>query len=290
MWCVEYQGPRAIASYIAELLEPFAEAVSLFESTPDSEIFQIQVLVPEPPHLEDIIPLVAETFPDGDLETLRVNPLPAVNWLARNRQEFKPMTIGPFYIYGTSFAEDLTVPVERIPLQIEASTAFGTGRHGTTQGCLEALATLAAQGLEVKHSLDIGTGTGILALGLAALWPQASVWAFDNDPEAVRKAQENAQINKMAERLTIFEDESPTAPIVRQAQPYQLITANILANPLMQMASGIVPLLAPGGKLVLSGILIEQEDAVRTAYEALGLTLDQVIHHAPWTTLVLHHP
>jgi len=214
--------------------------------------------------------------------TTQVEDLMDADWIAMSLSGLPPVRAGRFFVYG---AHDLgKVPDDTVNLRIEAGAAFGTGHHGTTVGCLEAFeAVLVGEGAPAKV-LDVGTGTGVLGIA-AARTGSRHVVGTDIDPPSVRIAAENAEIN--AAELAFVEDGDLSHPEVVGAAPYDLVFANILARPLIELAGPINALLRPGGTAILSGLLRSQEDEVLAAWEPLGFQRAQVIHHDAWSALRL---
>ena len=215
------------------------------------------------------------TLPPFELE-----PIAERDWVAESQRLLPPQTAGRFWIYGSHVTEP--PPRGLIPLQVEASVAFGTGRHETTQGCLIAMTELA-QRRNVETVLDLGTGSGVLAMGAAVLWPAAQIRAVDIDIPSVRVARENAEINGLALHIAFAESDGFSA--VRGS--FDLILANILAEPLIQLAPELVRHLAPGGVVILSGLLTKQSREVTEAYGAAGLRLVEARTYGDWDTLRL---
>jgi ribosomal protein L11 methyltransferase len=183
------------------------------------------------------------------------------------------------------------VPPGTIPFEIDASLAFGTGQHATTSGCLEALDKLERDGNRFANVADIGTGTGLLAFAALALWPEAKCIASDIDPVAVEVAQDNAAINRVklghgSGQLLLAVADGLNSPLLSARAPFDLIVANILAGPLIELARDFAGSLAPGGTVMLAGLLDTQSDAVVSAYEALGLKLRER-GTGEWPVLVL---
>jgi ribosomal protein L11 methyltransferase len=212
-------------------------------------------------------------------QTPAAQEVAARNWLAESYRGFPAFAVGPFFIHGSH--EKGPFPEDKIVLRIDAATAFGSGEHGTTKGCLLALARLAEQGMTPARILDLGTGSGILAIAAAKLWPQAAVLASDNDAEAVRVARHHAETNGAA-HIKALAAEGLAAEELRGC--FDLLIANILAGPLVEMAAEIS---ARGEKIVLSGILNEQADNVIAAYAAQGAALETRDTIGDWTTLTL---
>jgi ribosomal protein L11 methyltransferase len=199
----------------------------------------------------------------------------------------QPIRAGRFHVHTPTYAPD----PERINFEIDAGLAFGTGQHATTAGCLEALDRLCTEGLHFVNIADIGTGTGLLAFAALALWPEARAIATDIDPIAVDVACDNAAINGIAlghnaGELLITTADGMDSPMLAARAPFGLIIANILAGPLIELARDFAKSLAPGGTIILAGLLDTQAEAVAAAYEKLGLRLT---HRGPgeWPVLVL---
>lgn len=213
---------------------------------------------------------------------------PSINWLQKSYNELAAFAVGPFYIYGSHHDADpdFRVPAGQIGLLIDAATAFGSGQHGTTAGCMEALASLPAAPHRV---LDVGTGSGILAIAAQKLWPAAAVTATDNDPEAVRVAAVHARANKLPDgTMNFICAEGFDDDAIVRGGPYDLIIANILAPPLKDMAADLCGALAPGGTVILSGILAEQQaDEVQAVYESCGVKAVNRLIRTEWATLIL---
>ena len=225
------------------------------------------------------------------LEVLPTNitiaPVPDVNWLEESYKQFPPFAVGPFFIYGSHF--EGSVPKGKLPLLIDAATAFGSGEHGTTKGCLEALAKLEGEGVKPKHILDMGTGSGILAIAAYRLWKKPTL-AIDNDREATRVAVRHRRMNAVPageKGMSCATGDGYQARQVKQAKKFDLIIANILAGPLTIMAPSLAANLAKGGVAILSGLLTTQEADVLAAHKAVGLKKKARIVHEDWCTLIL---
>lgn len=211
--------------------------------------------------------------------------LPDIDWVKHAYQALPAFSVGAFYIYG-AHARPETPPTGFIPLEIEAATAFGSGTHGTTGGCLEVLSQLKQDGLAPQKILDIGTGSGILAIACAKLWPQAVVTGSDIDPECIRVSALHACLNAAPDIVWIVADG------MRESDMYSLdscdlVIANILAGPLTEMAEDIARAVGTKGRLILSGLLETQIDHVMAAYTAQGLTLRQTLIRDEWAILTL---
>jgi ribosomal protein L11 methyltransferase len=211
-----------------------------------------------------------------------VEALAERDWLAENRAAFPPVAVGRFYVYGSHIEEPR--PCGAIPLLMDAGPAFGAGTHGSTMGCLEALGRIAAAPSSV---LDLGCGSGILAVAAAKLWPRASVLAVDNDPAAVANAAENAERNGVAARVSAAEGDGAGAAVMRGRAPFDLVLANILLEPLVGMAPELAALVRPGGRAILSGVLTGQGARLDAAYRAAGLEPRDAIEVGEWRTAIL---
>jgi ribosomal protein L11 methyltransferase len=259
-------------------LEPFGEAVSSFE-TDNGKGWLIEVFCETQPSAKAVAAALKLLGPYRAV----VERVPDKDWLAESRRGLPEFKAGPFFFYGSHFKGK--VPKNMIGLEIDAGMAFGTGRHETTRGCLLAVARLAKT-RKIKNPLDIGTGTGILAFGVARLC-KVDVVAGDNDKDAVRVARENAKVNKLSRQVRILRSDGYRAKAIRDGAPYDLVTANILANPLIELAPDLARVLAKNGRAVLSGLLREQEKDVLAAHQAAGLALDFRIRLGDWSVLVL---
>ena len=167
--------------------------------------------------------------------------------------------------------------------------AFGTGHHGTTQGCLRALDRLVTRGVSADRVADIGCGTAVLAMAAAKVWPGTPV-ASDIDPVAVEVSEANLAANDMAGRVTCLEATGFDHPEIAAQAPYGLIFANILKGPLIDLAPDLARHLAPGGYAILSGLLNEQAPEVAAAYAAAGVAQVEAEQIGDWTTLLLQRP
>jgi ribosomal protein L11 methyltransferase len=205
----------------------------------------------------------------------RLEQLGEADWVIMSQAGLQPIRAGRFYVHTPMYRSR---PAGTIAFEIDASLAFGTGQHATTSGCLAALDHLAGNGCLFENIADVGTGTGLLAFAALALWPEARCIATDIDPVAVQVAHENAAINGVslghgAGELLLALADGMESPMLSARSPFDLIIANILAGPLIELAPDFAKALAPGGHVVLAGLLDTQAGAVVQAYEALGLAV-----------------
>jgi ribosomal protein L11 methyltransferase len=210
-----------------------------------------------------------------------VEPLPDQDWIKLSQEGLPPVRAGRFFVYGAHDAG--VVPHGVIPMRIEAGLAFGTGHHETTALCLAVLSDVARRRV-FRNVLDLGCGTGLLAIGAAKLWKQP-VLASDIDPVAVEVTVENARSNGVAPLIRGVVADGLTNPLLAAGGPYDLIIANILAGPLTRLAPQIVKALKPGGTLVLSGLLHNQEAMILSFYHRLRFLGRR--REGPWSALVL---
>jgi len=217
------------------------------------------------------------------LPEISIECLPPTDWLSASYAAFPPLTVGRYYIRGSHDVSP--VPASKIGLCIDAATAFGSGEHATTAGCLMAIDRLAKRH-RPGRLLDMGCGTGILAFAMARRMGR-NVVAADIDPESVRVARLNTRINGLNGRVQTMLSAGYANPAVAAMGPYDLIVANILARPLCHMAGDLKRHLAPGGIAVLSGLLNRQEAQILAAHRARGLTLAARIRIGVWPTLIL---
>lgn len=215
---------------------------------------------------------------------LDVRPVPEADWQSAVQADFPPQRIGRFTVYGSHIGEN-PYPGST-PLRLDAGLAFGSGEHATTRGCLVMLDDLARR-RRFRRVLDLGCGSGILAIAAARCWP-ARVVAADNDPAAVAVARMNVSRNGVARVRTVL-SEGFQDPTLRAGGPYDLILANILAGPLIELASAFAGALADDGVVVVSGLLGWQVASVRARYRLHGLRIARLLEDGPWATLMFRN-
>ena len=262
-----------------EDLDPPPEGVGIFEIEDGSGDWEIGGYFTDPPD-QAALALLAVVHGARDFV---ISELPETDWVAHVKRELKPVEAGRFFVYGSHDAGN--VPEDRIALLIEAAMAFGTGHHGTTLGCLRALDGMA-ETLTPARVLDLGCGTAVLAMAAARLWPGAEVLASDIDVQAVEVAEANLRANGMEGRVRCIEAAGLDHPELA-AGGFDLIFANILKGPLIELAPGIAAANRAGGATILSGILNEQADEVLEHYLSRGYKLAERTEIVDWTTLNL---
>jgi ribosomal protein L11 methyltransferase len=242
---------------------------------------------PDPDELAHVLAHAAERA-GVEVPAVTSAALPDVDWVQRAYEGLPPIHAGRFFIYGEHNAA-APRPAGAIAFRIEANMAFGTGRHETTLGCLLELERLAKAGTPVRRALDMGAGSGLLAFAVARLW-RAPVLAVDNDATSVRLCRENAHINGVTRWVDCLQSPGYARAEVARRGAYDLICANILAEPLVAMAGDLRAHLAPGGLAILSGMLNHQARRVLLRHRAQGLVLVRRRVIGEWTTLVLRRP
>jgi ribosomal protein L11 methyltransferase len=212
------------------------------------------------------------------------------DWVTLSQQGLEPIEAGRFFVHTP--AHRGTAPAGSIAIEIDAGRAFGTGQHETTTGCLVALSRLKAGGAAVADLVDLGTGTGLLAFAALRLWPAARAAASDNDPVAIEVSEENAAINRVRMgrargQLELLVAEGMDHVRLQARAPYDLVIANILAGPLIELAREVAEAIAPGGRLILAGLLDHQAPAVAAAYRRQGMMLSGRVERGEWPTLIM---
>jgi ribosomal protein L11 methyltransferase len=220
----------------------------------------------------------------------KVERIEQEDWVTLSQQGLEPIQAGRFFVHTP--AHRGSAPAHSIPIEIEAGRAFGTGQHETTSGCLIALDRLKRRGASFSNILDCGTGSGLLAFAAHLLWPTARLAASDIDPVAIEVAAVNARINHVAlgrarGRLELAVASGLDHSRLEALAPYDLITANILAGPLIALAPSVAAVLRPGGTLILAGLLDHQAARVAAAYRRQGLRATFRITRGDWPTLVM---
>lgn len=292
LWRIAFTVPEALAPLFAEIVGDHADAVATFELE-EGGLWLIEATAYDKPDAGRLSARLALMAQASNIEepALAVEELPPIDWVSHTYKGFPPIRAGRFDVRGSHIVE--RPPAGSLSLVVDAATAFGTGEHGSTKGCLLALDQL---GKRLKRpvgagggALDMGCGSGILALAVARRW-KVPVVAADIDPEAVRVAKVNARINGLAPLIRAQGGDGYRTPLVRERGPYALVAANILARPLARMAPALRRSLAPGGRVVLAGLLNRQANHVVQAHRAQGLLLERRIPVGEWTTLVMRRP
>jgi len=235
---------------------------------------------PDETSIRELVRLAA----GGDVaQDIAFDTVEAKDWVKATLEDLVPVRAGRFVVHGQH--DRLKVPANKLGIEIEAALAFGTGHHGTTRGCLLLLDSVLKAHLP-RRVLDLGTGTGVLAIA-AAKALRIKVLASDIDPLAVRVARENARLNGAGDLLQAVHATGFSAPEFSTRAPFDLVLANILANPLRQMATPMAEHLAPSALVILSGLLPQQAQSVVAAYRARGLVLRKHLGIDGWSSLLM---
>jgi ribosomal protein L11 methyltransferase len=278
-------GHEQTAKRVVDLLnESFFEgqaAIAAFER-PDGR-WDVTVHFAEPPDEPSIRELVGLAAGAEVAQDIAFDTVEAKDWVKATLEELVPVRAGRFIVHGQH--DRSRIPPNKLGIEIEAALAFGTGHHGTTRGCL-LLLDQVLKAWRPRRVLDVGTGTGVLAIA-AAKALRARILASDIDPLSVQVARENARLNGSANWLTAIEAIGFSAPQIANLAPFDLVLANILANPLRQMATAMAHHLAPSGLVILSGLLPHQAQSVIAAYRTRGLVLERHLQIEGWSSLLM---
>jgi ribosomal protein L11 methyltransferase len=276
---------NALAAAV-ERLQPEPIGVGVFEIEDDSGLWEVGAYFLEQPDMV-MLEVIALAF---GARPFALSELPEIDWVAKVKRELSPVEAGRFFVYGSHDADrvpDVLAQGGRVALQIEATVAFGTGHHGTTLGCLRAFDRLFDAGFRPAKVADIGAGTAVLAMAAAAVLPEALVIASDIDKVAVDVALANVEVNGLRGRIECLEAAGFAHPRLAEAGPYDLVFANILKGPLIELAPDMARHVAPGGLVILSGLLVVQAEAVTAAYVAEGFVPEAREDLGEWSALVL---
>jgi ribosomal protein L11 methyltransferase len=276
--CDDRDRARTLAGLIENLIEPQPEALTLFEH---AGAWRIEAYYAEPlapaALAKRIGALTEDPIPDPTASVV-----PDVNWVALSQAALPPVTVGRFTTHGSHDRHRVAFGPNTI--EIEAGEAFGTAHHATTQGCLDAIDRLA-RFIRVHRMLDLGCGSGVLAIAAARVWPGARIDATDLDAAAVTVSAANVRLNRVGSRVAVSGRDG-VGPLARQ-KSYDLVVANILAAPLITLAPRLAKTVPQGRWLVLSGILIDQAREVIAAYRAAGFRLHAHRRVTGWSVLYL---
>ncbi len=271
---------RRISDHLIECLDPAQAVCAAFEQPGGS--WQVAVHFGTKPDLDNLRGLVAAGSDAKLARSLVVEKLPARDWVKASLEGLPPVGAGRFWVHGAHHRAER--PQQKVGIEIEAATAFGTGHHATTRGCLIALDGLAWR--RPRHVLDIGTGSGVLAIA-AAKRMRVPVLATDIDQQSVRVARDNARHNGVGNLVEAVHAAGLNAPQVVARGPFDLVLANILLRPLQRLAAPVARSLWPNARVVLSGVLATQADAAVSAYRSQGMMLERRIAIDEWMTLVM---
>jgi len=278
-------GTEQTARRVADLLtESFVEgeaAISAFEG-PHGR-WDIAVHFAEAPDQSAVREMVGLAAGEAIAQAISFDTVQARDWVKATLEELVPVHAGRFIVHGRH--DRARVPPNKLGIEIEAALAFGTGHHGTTRGCLLLLDRLL-KAHRPRRVLDLGTGTGVLAIA-ASKALRGNVLASDIDPLSVKVAAENARLNGAGGLVETIQARGFSAKAFKRRGPFDLVLANILANPLRRMATPLSQHLAPGALVILSGLLPPQAAAVIADYRARGLVLRRHVQLEGWSSLLM---
>jgi ribosomal protein L11 methyltransferase len=276
------QTARRVSDLLTESLDEVEAAISAFEG-PGGRC-DITVHFTQAPDEAVIRELIALAAGNDPAQAVRFDTVEPKDWVKATLDDLVPVHAGRFIVHGQH--DRAKVASNKLGIEIEAALAFGTGHHGTTRGCLLLLGEVL-KAFRPRRVLDLGTGTGVLAIAAAKVLHD-QVLASDIDPLSVKVAAENARLNGVGQFVEVTWGSGFSAPRLRQRRPFDLVLANILANPLRQMATPMSGHLAGGARVILSGLLSAQATSVIAAYRARGLILERHIRIDGWSSLLLH--
>ena len=288
MYQISLRTDKAAAQDLSDILlsetgDITASAVSAFESE-DASHWLVEALFDVPPDRAQLRTLLGNHLSQQDWATLDIAQLPEVDWVVRSQQALAPVRAGRFTVHGSHDRDRVHGALNAV--EIDAGQAFGTAHHGTTRGCLIMLDRVLQNEPARFNMLDLGCGTGVLAIAVAKMF-RRPVWASDCDTVSVAVAAENARINGVGHLLRPVTAAGFAHPKLREAAPYNLMVANILAGPLYDLAPDIRVYLASGGKLILSGVLHAQASRLRARYAAQGFRMVSQKVLEGWATMLL---
>lgn len=269
----------ATGNALQDLLEPPPDALTVFENGPDR--WRVEAYFDADAGERDLAGELAPLI-TGSLPSFTEEIVPELNWVAISQAALPPVRAGRFTVHGSHDRER----VARGPntILIDAGEAFGTAHHATTLGCLLAIDRLA-RSRPFANILDLGCGSGVLAIAAAKAMPFSRIIAADMDVQSVKVASENVRLNGAFRQVHVVPAKGVTHPQIRRRAPFELLIANILAGPLIQLAPTLASTVETNGMLVLSGILIPQANEVAAAYSAQGFVLRRHDRITGWSTL-----
>jgi ribosomal protein L11 methyltransferase len=271
------------------LLDPMPTIVAEEIEAFNDAKWQVKAYFAEQP-CKTVISALQGRLPSAAMATPTTQALPDEDWLVLSQQGLKPVHAGRFYVHTSTNRGP--VPPGAVPFLIDAAQAFGTGGHETTSGCLSMLDTMQRSGTRFDHIADIGTGTGLLAFAARHLWPRAYLTASDIDPVSIDVTDHNAAVNNVPlgqsmGQLALCAASGTDHELIQRRAHYDLIIANILAGPLIELAPSFAAIAREGGSLILAGLLDTQAEGVLRAYRAQGFRLHRRTDNGDWPCLWL---
>jgi ribosomal protein L11 methyltransferase len=275
------QTAKGVVDVLTEIFFEGQAAIAAFER-PDGR-WDVTVHFADPPDQPLVREIIANAAGREAAESIVFDTVEAKDWVKASLEDLVPVPAGRFVVHGQH--DRPRIPPNKLGIEIEAALAFGTGHHGTTRGCL-LLLDHVLKAWRPRRVLDLGTGTGVLAIAAARALHE-KVLASDIDPPSVQVARDNARLNVAAPLVQAIRATGFAAPQFTAAAPFDLVLANILANPLRQLAAPMVRHLAPSAMVILSGLLTHQAPAVIAAYRARGLVPLRHLRIEGWSSLLL---
>ncbi len=277
----ERDHAHTVAAALQDLADPTPDALTLFEHGPD---WRIEAYYGEQVDGAALAATVGDILGGLTIAAFTVAVVPELNWVALSQAALPPVYAGRFVVHGSHDTQ--RIPQGPNAILIDAGEAFGTAHHATTFGCLSAIDRLTRV-RRYRNVLDLGCGSGVLAIAVARTLPRALILASDLDRPSIEVARENMRLNGVANRIHAFAAAGLDHPFIRHAGRFDLLIANILAGPLIMLATRIAGAVQPGGTVLLSGLLIPQAPQVIAAYRAAGFRLDRHDRVHGWSTLTL---
>ncbi len=284
-WTAPKSGLDDAYAALSELLAPPADAVSLVKqdtiADDDASVWSLDAYFQVRPDVDVVNKFVAD---HGGLGDGQLEELPDIDWVAHALEGLGVVRCGRFVLYGVHDTDKLTDEADDIAIRIDANQAFGTGHHPTTAGCLTLLDRFA--GWAPKSVLDLGCGSAVLAIAAAKLWGR-NILASDIDETSVAIARENVTINQVEGQISLCGAAGFDHPDIAVAAPFGFVFANILAGPLAELAPEMAAHIAKNGRVMLAGMMAEQEAGVLAAYENVGFRQLNRLDHETWPVLLL---
>ena len=282
-WTIEFEVDMEEFDFFDNVLDEQFEAVSFTPLEKNDDRLLVSCFMRDKPKEGQIEKIFNDVGRAGLV--FRTKKIDSDNWLTENVVCFPPVEIGDFFIYNV-YAEDTIIPENRKLIALNATTAFGSGEHQTTNGCLQAALELKEQGFEFSKILDMGCGSGILSMGASHLWENAEIYAVDIDDESIRVTEDNVKYNNI-KNIKSKQSNGYDSDFVRDNGKYEFVFANILAEPLINMAGDLYKNLKIGGYVVLSGLLNRQEEWVIEEHKKQGLELVKIFQVDGWSAILM---
>jgi len=283
VWIGDEATLEGVGVLLTDVHFPPADAVSLTkhdDAAPDDGTqWKLEAYFAEQPDADALAALLSESGAGAPA----IEELPDIDWVAHALEGLGVIEAGRFVLFGSHDADKIDPDDEQIPIRIDANQAFGTGHHPTTAGCLTLLDRFA--GAPPETVLDLGCGSAVLAIAAAKLWDVEAL-ATDIDEKSVEIAAENVALNGVDDLVNVIAADGFADPRIKVRAPYDFIFANILAGPLVEFAPAMADHVRPRGRVMLAGLMADQEAAVKDAYETAGFKLINRLDHKTWPVLL----